>query len=309
MPISQRTYQGDHDRQRMQALGQAQPHDNLHWVDLPYRLSSWAFDDPTNVGLWEDEHGALVAWAVLQTPFWAIDYIYQPDVADLHQQILEWADAQAQRQRRSPYGRPMWFVNVFDWQHQRQRELESHGFASQADQGEDSWSKVVLLHSGKSDLATAPVPAGCTIRPLRGATEVAAYVALHRAVFESESMTIGWRERTLQHPDYRLELDLVAVDRAGAVAAFCVGWLTRDSDGRLAGQIEPLGVRADVRGLGLGRAILAEAVRRLYALGAANVLIETDSYRNTAFTLYESSGFQLTHNVLVYRKDYRSVEV
>ncbi len=309
MPISQRAYQGDHDHQRMQALAQAQPHANLHWVDLPYRLSSWAFDDPTNVALWEDERGELVAWAVLQTPFWAIDYIYQPDVADLHGQILEWADAQAQRQRSSSYGHPMWFVNVFDWQHQRQRDLESHGFASQADQGDNSWSKVVLLHSDAADLAPAALPDGWTIRPLGGAAEVAAYVALHRAVFESESMTTAWRERTLQHPDYHPELDLVAVDPAGAVAAFCVGWLSSGADGRLAGQIEPLGVRADGRGLGLGRAILAEAVRRLYALGAADVLVETDSYRNTAFTLYESAGFQLTHTVLVYRKDYRSAEV
>ena len=47
----------------MAALAQAFPAENLHVVDLPYRLSSWALDDPDNVGLWLNEHGELRAWA------------------------------------------------------------------------------------------------------------------------------------------------------------------------------------------------------------------------------------------------------
>ena len=39
----------------------------------------------------------------------------------------------------------------------------------------------------------APLPDGITIRPLAGESAVTAYVALHRAVFESESMTVEWR--------------------------------------------------------------------------------------------------------------------
>jgi ribosomal protein S18 acetylase RimI-like enzyme len=134
---------------------------------------------------------------------------------------------------------------------------------------------------------------------------VEAYVTLHRAVFESESMTAAWRRRTLQHADYQPDLDLVMVDPDGQLAAFCVCWFsTSGIEGRPSGQIEPLGVRADMRGHGLGRAILTESVRRLYQRGAEHVVVETDNYRDAAFTLYEAVGFQVRQNVLVYRKDF-----
>ncbi len=306
MQLMQCTYQGIRDQQRMMALVGAHPQDNFHIIDLPYRFSSWAFDNQANIGLWEDEQGELRAWAVLQTPFWAIDYAFHPDApAAIHPQILAWADAQAQAQLASAYGRPLWFVNVFDRQAERQRDLEAHGFVSVANWGQDSWTKVLLHHERTHALSVHALPAGYSLRPLYGAQEVAAYVALHRAVFESESMTVAWRQRTLQHADYQPELDLVIEDPAGQLAAFCIGWFAPSGiEGRPSGQIEPMGVRADLRAQGLGRAILSEAVRRLYQRGAEHVVVETDNYRDAAFSLYESVGFRVMDNVLVFRKDY-----
>jgi len=308
MQLVQRAYQGERDQHRMLALAHVEPQVHLHLTDLPYRLSSWAFDAKDNICLWEDERGRLRAWAVLQSPFWTIDYVYHPQVSDvIHDHLLEWADHQAHLHRASPYGRPMWFVNVFDWQHQQQRDLERHGFVSQADQGDESWTKVLLQHTPNRVLPTRPSPAGWTIRPLRGEEEVDAYVRLHRAAFESESMTSAWRRRTLHHPDYHPDLDLVAVDSAGDLTAFCVCWFSASgSDGRPCGQIEPLGVRADVRGRGLGRALLMAGMQRLYEHGATYIVVETDNYRDAAFSLYTAVGFQIMQNVLVYRKDYGS---
>ncbi len=306
MRLIQQNYQGIHHQERMLALVRNHPRENFHHIDLPYRFCSWAFDNPENIGLWEDEQGELLAWAVLQTPFWAIDYAYHPTAQDaLHTQILAWADQQARANLASVYGRPMWFVNVFDWQTTRQQQLEAAGFFSVAGYGENSWTKVLLQHQHDHLLPVQPLPTGYTLRPLGGAQEVAAYVALHRAVFESESMTTAWRERTLLHPAYQPHLDLVVEDPTGQLAAFCVCWFTPNGiNGRPSGQIEPLGVRADQRHHGLGRAILSEGVRRLYAQGAEQVVVETDNYRNAAFALYESGGFQVQENVLVYRKDY-----
>jgi mycothiol synthase len=306
MQITRRPYQGDHDKTLMANLVRAQPQANLHVVDLPYRLSSWAFDDPDNGCLWEDERGEVLAWAVLQTPFWAIDYAYRPTApATLHRQILTWADLRAQQVRLSPHGRPMWFINVFDWQQERRHDLEVWGFASQADVGADSWSKVFMRRPSQDSIADTRLPAGFAIRPLHGQAEVDAYVTLHRAVFESDNMTTAWRRRTLQHIDYRPDLDLVAIDPDGQLAALCVGWFAPHGiEGQPSGQIEPLGVRADVRGLGLGRAMLAEGLRRLRQAGATHVYVETDNYRDAAFGLYEAAGFQVIQDVLVYRKDY-----
>lgn len=306
MQLIQRTYTGVHDQQRMMALVTAHPQENFHIVDLPYRFSSWAFDNADNVGLWEDETGELCAWAALQTPFWAIDYASHPQVAaEVHPQLLAWADQRARQLVGTPFGRPAWFINVFARQNKRIADLEVAGFASQAEVAENAWSKVLLQQTTPMIETQHKLPAGFVLRPLAGLREVSAYVDLHRAVFESESMTVAWRTRTLQQAAYQPDLDLVIVDPAGALAAFCICWFTPHGiDGQPSGQIEPMGVRADLRGQGLGQLILSEGVRRLSARGAEQVVVETDNYRDAAFALYESVGFQVRENVLVFRKDY-----
>ena len=297
------------DKRAMAALVYDFPAGNVHVMDLPYRLSSWALDDPDNIGLWVNAEGRLLAWAVMQTPFWTIDYAYHPDArTNLHRQILAWADHRARQVLDTPSGHPMWFVNVFASQTDRIRDLEEAGFASQADVGEDSWSKVLMRRSAQIPVVDCSPPAGFTIRPLAGECEVEAYVQLHRAVFASKNMTTEWRTRTLCRPEYLSELDLVAVAPDGRLAAFCICWLNEDSEGKPNGQIEPLGVHEDFRRLGLGQAILSEGLRRLYLCGADRVYIDTDKYRNAALELYEAVGFRLVQDVLVYRKDYGGVQ-
>ena len=305
MKIKQRAYAGAGDVQPMMALAHVLPADNLHVVDQPYRFSSWALDEPDNVQLWVDEQEQVVAWVVMQTPFWSIDYACHPTVSDeVHPQLLAWADQRARHLVGSDFGRPMWFVNVFVEQEQRIRDLEAAGFYSVADVGENSWTKVLMQQSALTVESSHTLPAGFAIRPLAGLSEVAAYVDLHQTVFESKSMRVEWRTRTLQQSAYRPDLDLVVVAPDGRLAAFCVGWLHQGVDGNR-GQIEPMGVHPDFRSLGLGRAILSEGLRRLYAQGAQEVFVETDNYRDAAFALYESVGFRVARDVLVYRKDYQ----
>jgi ribosomal protein S18 acetylase RimI-like enzyme len=304
--MNQRAYQGEPDKLQMAALVHAEPAANVHVVDLPYRLSSWAFDDPENVRLWEDDRGELLAWAALQFPFWTIDYAYHPNApAAIHQEILTWADARARQPGKSSPARSMWFVNVFEWQQQRRQELEAAGFASQADKGDDTWFQLILERSADVPVPEATVPAGFSIRSLRGPAEVEGYVALHRAAFQSENMATAWRLRTLEQAAYRPELDLIAEAPDGRLAAFCVCWFDPHGPRELpSGQIEPLGVHPDFQSQGLARAILAEGIGRLHRLGAERVLVETDNYRPAAIALYESMGFRASQRVLVYRKDY-----
>ena len=100
MKVIQRPFSNEQDESLMSALARQFPADNLHATDLPYRFSSWALDDPDNVRLWFDDDQQLVAWAMLQTPFWEIDYVFHPNAeSDLHQEILAWADQRAQPHR------------------------------------------------------------------------------------------------------------------------------------------------------------------------------------------------------------------
>ena len=98
MKIIQRAYAGAVDQQPTMALAHVRPADNLHVVDQPYRFSSWALDEPDNVQLWVDEQEQVVAWVVMQTPFWSIDYACHPSVSDeVHPQLLAWADQRARQ--------------------------------------------------------------------------------------------------------------------------------------------------------------------------------------------------------------------
>lgn len=305
MQWTQRTFRDSSDKARMVALVALQPEDHLHTVDLPYRLSSWAFDAPENVALWEAADGTLLGWSVLQSPFWAIDIAAHPEAPpSLYGAVLAWADQRASALIDTDYARPAWFVGVFERQHDLHKVLEAQGFADQSAIGEDAWSKY-LFRRGAQQPTRHTAPQGIDIRPLNGAVEIPAYVALHRAVFESTSMTEGWRARTLTHPDYRPELDLVAVDQQGNLAGFCICWVSAHGPGGLpSGKIEPLGVGADLRNAGVARALMAEGFKRMLEHGAQQIFVETDNYRGAAFNLYKSSGFAIAEHVLVYRKEY-----
>ena len=62
MRFRERAFSGESDFAAMLDLATLSLHDNLHSVDLPYRFSSWAFGDPSNVALWMDSRGRLAAW-------------------------------------------------------------------------------------------------------------------------------------------------------------------------------------------------------------------------------------------------------
>jgi mycothiol synthase len=302
MKITQRHLLAEQDKYLMSALAHQSPENNLHVIDLPYRLSSWAFDNPENVGLWFDENEQLVAWAALQTPFWTIDYVCHPKVeAKLHREILSWADQRACATINTPNGRPAWFSMVFSGQTDRIHDLENAGFKCQSDVGDDSWSKVLMQRSSPTASKVYEAPSGFIVRPLAGGIEVNDYVELHRSVFESKNMTTDWRKRTLRHPDYVPELDIVVESPEGRLVAFCICWYDKNL---MAGHIEPLGSHKDFRQYGLGRVALSEGLRRLQSLGAQNIFVETDNYRSTAFRLYESFDFQVMQCVLLYRKNY-----
>jgi ribosomal protein S18 acetylase RimI-like enzyme len=306
MAITQRPFSTDQDKYVMSALARQCPENNLHVIDLPYRFSSWAFDNPENIGLWFDENQQLVAWAALQTPFWTIDYVCHPDAEIyLHQEILAWAEQRARATINTANGRPTWFIMVFAGQNNRIRDLENAGFKCQSNVGDDSWSKVLMRRSSQIPVKVFEPRSGFIVRSLAGEEEVDQYVELHQSVFESKNMTADWRRRTLKHPDYMPELDIVVESSDGRLVAFCVCWFDKNS---MAGHVEPLGSHKDFRQYALGRVALSEGLRRLQSLGAQNIFVEADNYRNTAFRLYESFDFQVIQDVLVYRKDYGDMQ-
>jgi mycothiol synthase len=299
--VTLRSLKNEQEKMQMLSLAKQYAEENLHVGDLLYRLGSWALDDPANVALWFDQD-ELVAWAVLQTPWWTIDYVCAPDyISRLHREIIAWADERAKAALDTPYGHPVWFIMAFSGQSERIRDLEGAGYACQADVGEDSWSKVLLCRSVQTPVRDIQPPDGFTVRPLAGEAEVEKYVELHQAVFESKNMTVDWRRRTLKFPGYLPELDLIVEAPDGRLGAFCICWFDKE---RKTGHVEPLGSLQEFRRYALGLVALSQGLRRLQAMGAEKIYVETDDYRDTAFRLYQSFGFEVIQKVLVFRKEF-----
>ena len=300
--MNETPFRPDEDRARLLALARLCPAENVHVIDLPYRLASWALDSPDNVALWSDAAGRLLAWAVLQTPFWNLDVCLHPDApAGAYATALAWAAA---RMGQLPEGRrrPAWFVPVLARQTARRRALEAAGWVDQGQGADDEpWSQVICRRDGQEPAPRVALRPGFAIRPLDD-SEAPDYVALHRAVFESENMTEGWRVATMAAPGRRPAFDLVATGPDGALAGFAVGWWG-EVDGRAVAQVEPFGVRADARRYGVAWALMFELLRRFQEAGAAEVLVLTDRYRDAANAFYQGCGFVPAEDVRIYRRD------
>lgn len=309
MPVNRRSLKVPTDMAGTLVLADRSPLSLPHYADWPYRFASWALDEPENAQVWLDDAGRMLGWAVLQIPFWAIDCVVHPDAPpSLYREMLAWATAQAQTLAAAGAGRPMWFVSIAATCLRQRQVLEALGFVDLADAEEDPWSKLVFALPEQQSVPSVAVPAGMTIRSLRVPEEIDAYVALHREVFESESMTDAWRTRTTQMPGYQNALDLVLVSEAGELCGFCVAWIRARTTGEMVGQIEPLGIQEQHRGRRLSQALLAEAVRRLRERGAGQVFVETDRQREAAVTTYAALGFAVAHEIAVYRYDLPEVE-
>jgi len=102
---------------------------------------------------------------------------------------------------------------------------------------------------------------------------------------------VPWRLRTLTHPAYRPEIDLVVANAADDPVGFCICWIRGD-----VGQIEPLGVHPDYKGKGLGRALEQAALRMMRSHGVRTLLVDHVSLNEKAIGLSLQTGFKQINN-------------
>ena len=133
-----------------------------------------------------------------------------------------------------------------------------------------------------------PVPDPGVRVEVVGPTEVPAYVAVHRSAFPSSRLDESrWRTMTAG-PAYAAARALLLRDDAGEPVAAAVVWSA--GPGR-PGLLEPVGVHADHRRRGLGRAVSLAAAAARRELGASQALVCTPSSNVAAVTTYASAGF------------------
>ena len=210
---------------------------------------------------------------------------YVPD-----DQLVAWGVACARRLAASA-GRPATLDTACRAEdHVRSAVLQRHGFREQA------------IHTRQYARAlTEPIPepalpAGYTIRPTAGAAEIEALVALHRAAFGTEHLTVAERLAWMAVSDYDPALDLVAVAPDGSLAATCFCAIHREENrlsGRSEGVTDPLATHPAHQGRGLARALLCAGMTLLRGRGAERAVLGTSSDNRAMQAAAQAVGYRL----------------
>ena len=136
----------------------------LHFVDLPYRITSGSLEKAENTAKWIQGDGSVRAWAVFQPVFWTVD---TGGDAALLPQILDWVERRAHH-----LGRPCWFFEALETDIQRLALLADAGYFPQTETPINPYYKVRMVYTG--NVPNVRCSTGITIRSLGGSEEVEA---------------------------------------------------------------------------------------------------------------------------------------
>lgn len=268
-------------------------HPHIHLIDMPFRMTSTWQERGCKFGIWEEKTDVL-AWAVYQPAWQNIDYAIHSSESDstLEKDVLAWGKEQVETYAKATgettFGYVEFFEDTpnFDLTLNYLREI---GF----DKVEESTFRYKL------DLQRShpryQLPDGFIIRPARGRQEIQSYVHLVNTVFSPSWMTKSWRRLILDHPNYLRELDLVVENSETELVGFCSSWLWHNI-----GQIEPLGIHPNYRGLGLGRALELAIFDAMQRRGVQFLYIDHGSTNEKAIGLSRKNSFCKYKTILRY---------
>ncbi|MEM9449422.1 MAG: GNAT family N-acetyltransferase [Cyanobacteria bacterium P01_E01_bin.6] len=266
-----------------------------------------------DVCFWEDSQGSIIAFCGLRFP--------QDDVAPLDSSlwfrihpkarrqglmsdILAWAEQRVRHVGRDRQLPVQLRAGSRATLHYRIEDLEAYGFCQDR-------CFHTLQRSLDIPIQHPSLPNGFIIRDNKGEEEADAWVAMF-----NQSFIDHWNHHPLRverylhwfnDPNYRSDLNLVAIAPDGTLTSFCYGEIDsayNQHKNCREGWIELLGTRRGFRRKGLGRALLLEGMTRLKAAGMDTAKIGVDSQNPSgAYSLYEAVGFHLLHTGLSFVKE------
>lgn len=131
------------------------------------------------------------------------------------------------------------------------------------------------------EVPTAP-PESFRIRPL--ATD-----DLGRVLeIENASFSTPWKESTFRGLLRRTDTDLIAAVRGARIVGYAVAWTVVDQ-----AELGNVAVADEVRGEGVGRALVEGIVARVRRRGAGECFLEVRESNEVAQSLYRSMGFEV----------------
>jgi len=305
--FTNRPYAGDADLQAMiDLLVVARP--SGHIADYPSIVDLREMLDTSevqaNTSLWEDGNGQLVSFAIVRPAHGNLIFEIAPQArdGDLAAQMVAWSVERVRDVRPGAEEAASLQMSCRDDNLERVALLERLGFVRQ---------EQYTLHFARplSDPIPEPqVPEGFGIRYLAGEHEVEAHVALHRAAFGTENMTVEGRLSWMHTPDYAPELDLVAVAPDGTLAAYVFCSISAEENaltGRKDGYTDPVATHPAFQQRGLARALLLTGFRLLKQRGIETARTSTGSWNVAMQRAAQSVGYRAESKTIFFEKQTR----
>jgi len=154
------------------------------------------------------------------------------------------------------------------------------------------WTSWVLALPQGRTIEDRPLPPGYTMRAATESDHLATWTVIEDAFLEwsvRDRQTFeDFSAQVMQRPGFEPWNLRVVADETDEVVGAALIQLEEE-----VGFVERVAVRKDLRGLGLGQALLANAFRQARAHGASRSELSTDS-RTGALGLYEKVGMEVT---------------
>lgn len=312
-----RPYTGETDLQAIaDLLNACEAVDHLdEWTsvsELRREFDAPSVDKARDISLWEDADGRLIGFGQMWIPklgevidgfLW---FRVHPSTrgGNLETQIVRWGEErmrEVRQERRLPVKLRS---GARDCLKERIALLEGCSFTA------DRYF-FTMARSLAEPIPEPHFPTGFKLRQVDGEQDAMAWVEMHNQSFidhwNHHDLTLENYKYQLTDPDYRPELDLIAVAANGTFAAYCHCFINSEENARKGsneGWISVLGTRRGFRRKGLGRAMLLAGMRQLQAAGMDTAKLGVDAENPSgAGRLYESVGFCKIYTQISYIKD------
>jgi mycothiol synthase len=271
------------------------------WPSLRELRAHWSDESAQALArtrLWRDPNHELLAFATLWDGS-VLLYALRPyaPAESLLEAILAWASAAIQSGMPAASRETALYVPARDDDPTTRAMLERYGF------GHEEWCTLRMARPLFVPLPEAQPAAHFAIRPLQGLAEAEAHVALQRAIFGPSAIDLAERRALMADRDYLPALDLVAVAPDGTLAAFMLGWLSREENQRCRptfGWVDLLGTRPEYRRQGLAGALLLRGLQTMREAGIDMVRASVNSWNDNARMLLGSLGFRPRYSISWY---------
>jgi len=267
-------------------------------VDLREILALGNVQD--NTRLWFDAEGQIVAFAFVDhynnLRFEINSQAAQPDTES---EIVTWGVECIRRAMQERNESLTLDASCRDDDAERIALLERHGFVMQ------EMRSLQIVRSLDGPIRRPQVPTGFSIRHVAGEQEVKALVALHRAAFGTENMTVKERLAMMRVPEYDAELDLLAIAPDGRFAAYCMCSISQEENertGRNEGYTDPIATHPDFQQQGLAQALLLTGFQKLKQRGIDTAVLGTSSENIAMQRTAKAVGFRVQFTKLWFAK-------